>query len=745
MRGLAVLATLIGCAVTGVSGQAVGPVLDQIVVDLSIRIDGPPPPRPPDVIARGADGRVTMRAVRLSEPLDLDGDLGEPLYRRVPSLSGFIQQQPVEGAPATEETEVWIFFDDDRLYVCVRAWDSAPPSRWVANEMRRDSINVGLGDYVSILFDTFYDRRNGVFFTVNPIGGRLDAQMTDERASNTDWNPLWEVHVGRFESGWTFEAAIPFKSLRYRPGRGQIWGMNVLRNVQWKNENSFIVPVPAARGHGALQQASLAGTLVGLETPTGNRSLDIKPFVIGDLTSDRRATPPISNALDGSLGLDVKYGITENLVADVTINTDFAQVEADEQQVNLTRFSLLFPEKREFFLENQGLFAFGGAGAGPFGGGGSTPVLFYSRRIGLQSGREVPIDAGGRLTGRIGAFSVGALNIQTRDEAVSRTRSTNFTVVRVKRDLLRRSSIGSLYTRRSLSTSSTGSNETYGLDGTFSFYDNLNINTYWAKTQTRGFDDDVSYRAQVDYAGDRYGIEVERIVVGTDFNPEVGFLRRDDYERSFGSLRFSPRPRSIAAIRKFSWSGRLDYITDRAGVLETREAQGRFGIEFENSDTFDITYARSYEFLKEPFRIAPGVTIPIGGYTFQDVRSSFSLGQQRRLSGTLSAQHGGFFSGDLTSLGFTGGRLEVTPQFSVEPGVSLNWIRPTGGKLHHRAGHHSSDVDGDAADVPQRPGPVQLQQRLAWREPAVPVGVSAGQRAVRRLQRAEGHADATLP
>ena len=214
----------------------------------------------------------------------------------------------------------------------------------------------------------------------------------------------------------------------------------------------------------------------------------------------------------------------------------------------------------------------------------------------------------------------------------------------------------------------------YGLDATFAFYDNVSVNAYWAKTRTQGFEDDVSYRANFEYGGDRYGVAVERLVVGTGFNPEVGFLRRDDMERSFGSFRFSPRPRSIAAIRKLSWSSRLDYITDRAGVLETRGAQGRFGIEFESSDAFDVSVDRNYELLKEPFPIAPGVTIPIGGYSFQEVRTSFSFGQQRRLSGRVSAQHGSFFSGERTSVGFTSGRLEVTQQLSVEPSVSVNWV-----------------------------------------------------------------------
>ena len=644
-------------------------------------IDGPPPPQPPAVISRDAAGRATIRAVRVIEPLTIDGTLDEQVYDDTPAVSDFIQAVPIEGAPATEQTDVWILFDRDYIYVSGRCWDSMPESEWVANEMRRDSFDLLANEHFIFMIDTFYDRRNGILFNVNPIGGRLDAQVTDERDFNADWNPIWEVETGRFEQGWTFEAAIPFKSLRYRPGEAQIWGVNLSRGVQWKNETSYVVPMPSAREPGSIVLVSLGATLVGLEVPDSNRTLEIKPYAIADLTSDRTVTPPVSSALGGDVGLDVKYGVTQNLVADLTVNTDFAQVEADEQQVNLTRFSLFFPEKREFFLENQGVFGFGGAGAGPFGSG-DAPVLFYSRRIGLNEGQEVPMQVGGRLTGRIGKFSLGALNVQTGDEPVSGALATNFSVVRVKRDLLRRSSIGAIFTGRSVSTMSTGSSETYGLDGTFAFYDNLNINTYWAQTSTPGAsDDDVSYRAQLDYRGDRYGVQLEHLVVGTDFNPQVGFLRRDDFERSFGSFRFSPRPHSIPAIRKLTWEGRFDYFATRASVVETRQAQGLFGIEFENSDQLNVEYTNSYEFLEEPFEIDPDVTIPVGGYRFHDVLTSFLFGRQRTFSGAVSVQYGSFFSGAKTSVNFGlgggpfgGGRLELTRKLSVEPGLSLNWI-----------------------------------------------------------------------
>ena len=647
----------------------------EFAISRSVIIDGPPPPVPPEVASYDPQGRMTLRAVRLDTPLQLDGQLNEPVYQTVPPVTDFVQQEPNEGAPATEHTDVWVMFDSDHIYVSFRCLES-DPAQMIVNEMRRDNSGVFRNANVAFILDTFYDRRNGVEFLVNPMGGRMDGQITDERLYNGDWNPIWDVEVAMFEGGWSVEAAVPFKSLRYRRGPNQVWGFNARRVNAWKNEHSFLMGVPSAMGGAGIFQLSRAATLVGLEVPTESKNLDIKPYAITNLTSDRAATPKILNDLGGNGGLDVKYGVTENLVADVTVRTDFAQVEADEQQVNLTRFSLYFPEKREFFLENRGTFAFGGAGrVGGRGGDPDVPVLFYSREIGLDRGREVPMDVGGRLTGRIGKYSVGLMSIRTGEVPGIGTRSTNFTVARVRRDILRRSNVGLLFTGRSVSKSGRGSSETYGADGVFSFYDNLDINTYWAKTSVPGLrGDDVSYRLQLDYNGDRYGVQAERLGVGGDFRPEVGFIRRYDFDRRFGLLRFSPRPVRIDIIRKFTFEGQVAYVLNRAGSLETRENQGQFGIEFENSDTFNLTYSDTYEFLRQPFQIAPSVTIPVGGYSFQDTQVSFGFGQQRVLAGTVSLHHGSFFSGNKTTVGVSRGRLELTPQLSVEPSVSYNQV-----------------------------------------------------------------------
>ncbi len=683
------LATFAGtvCALSATM-VAVSPAVAQERALPGLEYAGPPVPAPPQTVARDEQGHTTVRVIRLTSPLRIDGHLDEVVYSENRPAADFTQTEPSEGSPATEKTETWILFDRDAVYVSIRLAESQP-ERMVLNEMRRDSFNLLQNEGVGFMFDTFYDRRNAVLFNVTPLGGRMDGQATNERQYNGDWNPVWDVAVQRSDSGWTVEAKIPFKSLRYRPGLSQLWGFNVRRTDRWKNEMSYLSPIPNSIGQRGLFAASRAATLVGLEVPSGAKNIELKPYGTGNLTTDRIATPKVLNDLGGNLGIDAKYGITQNLTADVTVNTDFAQVEADEQQVNLTRFSLFFPEKREFFLENQGLFTFGGTGGGG-GPGGTTgnandaPILFYSRRIGLNNGQIVPIDVGGRVTGRAGKFSMGLLNIQAGD-TTDQTRgspATNFSVVRLKRDLLRRSSVGLIATRRSVAVGRVGSNDTYGVDGTFAFFTNLALNTYWAKSRTEGLDqDDHSHRLQLDYTGDRYGVQIERLRVGEHFNPELGFLRRRDMRRSFGQFRFSPRPRTIKVVRKFSGIGSIDYIEDGRGHLETRELEGEVGIEFQNSDRVNLTYTDSYEYLEAPFAIAPTVTIPIGGYSFDIARIALQLGQQRQLAGNFSIEHGSFYGGIRTTFAYSRGRVEISPRLSVEPSLSFNRVDLPGGSF----------------------------------------------------------------
>ena len=659
-------------------------------------------------------------------------------------MSDFVQTEPQEGSPATERTEIWVMFDEENLYVTFRCFETQPERR-IANVMQKDNGNLFQNDGVSFFLDTFYDRRNGVGFMIGPIGGRTDGQITDERW-NRDWNTIWDLKTADFDGGWAAEAVIPFKSLRYRPGQAQVWGFNARRIDRWKNEISFLVPMPRQWGTNAIWHASVAPTMLGVEVPPGAKNIDIKPYAISNLVTDRTATPRISNDFDPDFGIDVKYGITQNLIADLTLNTDFAQVEADEQQVNLTRFSLFFPEKRDFFLENPGLFTFGGISTFNFSRQ-DTPLLFYSRRIGLNGGRVIPIDAGGRLTGRVGRFNVGVLNIQTGDEAVSGTQATNFSAVRVKRDVLRRSSIGLIATGRSVTQNGAGSNVAYGVDGTFGFFTNLTIDTYWARTSTTGLSgDDISYRTLINYNADRYGVQIERMAIGDNFNPEVGFVRRDDMRKSYGQFRFSPRPASIDSIRRFSFTGSFDYIENGTGRLETRELNGQFVTEFESGDRFNIGYTSAHEFIPRRFRLSSEVTVPTGEYDNGTVRAGFQFRNRPRLSGSrLSLERGSFYGGDKTVLSVSPGRATVSPQFTFQP----TFFDQFGGSpiriFHDDARRVAGHVHAVAADVHQRLAAVQLPKPQCLVERPPPLGVPARQRVVRRLQRRARHAVPPVP
>ena len=684
-----------------IEAGAPAPVPDGTRFESDVVIDGPPPPVAPDVITREG-GQATMRAIRLLAGIEVDGRLDEPVYEAVAPVSGFIQQLPDEGAPATERTDAWVMFDDENFYVAGRCWDSAPPSEWEATEMRRDAFNMLNNDLFGFLIDTFYDRRNALLFYANPLGGFVDQALTNEGNPNRDWNPVWDVRTGRFDGGWTIEMAVPFKSLRYRPARDQVWGIQLRRTVMRKNEWAYLtlIPISAAGfgGRGGVFRVSAAGTLVGLQAPPAGVHLEVKPYAIGGLTPADVAGAGTGDAPtrriegDAKAGVDLKYGVTQNLTADFTWNTDFAQVEVDEQQVNLTRFNLFFPEKREFFLEGRGIFDFARGSfrtarslrRGSVLGGGDAPTIFYSRRIGLQGGRAAPILGGGRLTGKLGAFDVGALNIRTGREALSGARDTNFTVLRVKRDVLRRSSVGGIVTNRSLTLAGDGSNQVYGADAVFSFFDSVNLLGYYARSRTRGVTGrDASYQARFDYGADRYGLEVDHLLVEDGFRPEVGFLRRRNFRRTSLSGRFSPRPRSLESVRQFVIEASHDYfLTADRGLLETRQNQIAFQTELENSDQFGVRLSDSFELLQRPFfPSGGGVAIPPGGYGFSDVRLTYALGPRRLLSGRVEAAAGGYFDGRITSIDLGRGRVDLTSRLSVEPSASFNWIELPGGSF----------------------------------------------------------------
>ncbi len=638
------------------------------------RFAPPPPPDVPEVIRRGDNGQATLRATRIREPLKVDGQLDEDIYQVVKPITDFVQSVPDNGAPATQRTEAWIFFDERNFYIAARLYDSRPPAQWLANDMRRD-ISTSQDDF-GIGLDTFHDRRNGYQFYTNALGRRTEQEITNEGAQvNGDYNPVWMVRTARFDGGWTTEFSIPFKSLRYQAGRTQEWGLQMRRTIRDRGEWSWITPLPISVGtQGNLRQSTFP-TLVGIEVPPVTRKLEVKPYVTSSVVTDRQALEPYANDPNGNVGLDLKYGVTQNIILDVTARTDVAQVEADDQQVNLTRFNIAFPEKREFFLEGQNLFT-------PPSVGANTPSLFYSRQIGLQGGRVVPILFGPRLQGKVGRPAFGAMNVTTGEEAVSGARQTTFTVARLKRDILRRSFVGMLVTDRTASLRDPGQRSSMlGLDSSFGFFQNVTITGLYAKSTAPGVaGPNNTYGARYNYDHDRYGLTAGHLFVAKGFAPEVGFVARDDLRQTVYSGRFSPRPARTSRVMQYSFTGGQTYTANAANQLRTNVVSGAFSVTFRDTQAARVEVEQTRDILDRPFRIVRDVAIPAGSYDFTTTTGTYTLNTARRINGNVSFSTGSFYGGTDRSASY-GGRVAVSAHLAVEPSVTFRWTDLPGGSF----------------------------------------------------------------
>jgi len=408
-------------------------------------------------VAVGA--RPAMSALAITGDIELDGILDEAAWQQAESGTGFTQREPFQGEPATERTLIQVVYTDDTLYIGIRALDS-DPSAVIAKDMQRDGSGGGFrgsrlesDDSISLLLDTFHDQRNAFYFETNALAARVDAMITDEgRDRNFEWDGVWNVAAARTEEGWSVEFEIPFNTLRFNPAN-DTWGLNVRRSIRRKREEVNWAPIMRDMD---MFRVSQYGQLNNMVTGNPSRNLRIKPFVTA--AGDEGVSTEVGEVdSDAQVGLDLRWGVTDSLTFDLTINTDFAQVEADEQRVNLTRFSLFFPEKREFFLESAGIFQFASGGAGGGGGFRAPPLrVFHSRRIGIADGAEIPIIAGGKLTGRVGSWNIGVLNVQTAEhefldeegavEDIEAT--TNWTVARVTKNIGERSNVGMIFTNR---------------------------------------------------------------------------------------------------------------------------------------------------------------------------------------------------------------------------------------------------------------------------------------------------------
>ncbi|MFB3067988.1 MAG: DUF5916 domain-containing protein, partial [Acidobacteriota bacterium] len=534
------------------------------------------------------------------------------------------------------------------------------------------------------------DHQNGFLFGTNPSGIQYDAQILNEgvsggRASGTggvgssatsttsrgnvaavnlNWNVAWTVRTARTERGWEAEMEIPLKSLRFKDSQEpQLWGLNVMRNVRRKNEQSFWAEIPQAY---SIYRLSLAGELDSLEVHS-TRNFKVTPYVL--LGPEKDYTLSESD-FNNAVGFDVKYGLTSAITLDVTVNTDFAQVEVDDEQINLTRFNLFFPEKRSFFLENAGTFAFG------------TPRemdLFFSRRIGIEDGREVPIRAGARLTGKLDRFNLGILSIQTgNDEDL--VAGQNFFVGRIRREFRTRSSLGVMFTNRDNSGELLGGsayNRAWGTDLQLGFGEHLILTSYLAKSYSPGVSgDDYAGNFFAEYRSDLWRFEARYMEIQDNFNPELGFVPRRGFRRPRFGIYFTPSPES-GPVRQWNPHATIRRFYGFDGLLETERQHWDLEIRLTNGGSVGITTNRNYEFLREPFDPHPGVTVPAGIYRFNEYNLFVGSDPSASIFGDLNVNLGGFFEGDLksygTSLGFRTGPQFITTFSFVTTDVKADW------------------------------------------------------------------------
>jgi hypothetical protein len=605
------------------------------------------------LIAQPADKKIS--AVQIEGEIVIDGDLNEPQWNQPQPATDFIQNDPAMGEPSTERTEVRILYDEEYLYLGVYCFDSAGKEGLVLTDVTRDP-SAAESDHFSVVFDTFDDNRNGFIFGTNPGGAKRDGQVRgDGSDTNFDWDAVWEVKTKITESGWQIEMAIPFTTLRFQEREPQLWGVNFSRRIRRKNEFSLWTAVP--RPH-VLSTVSFAGTLEGFEQIHQGRNLYFKPYLSAPVLRRR------GDDLDfvPEVGLDVKYGLTPGLTLDLTVNTDFAQVEADEQQINLTRFSLFFPEKRDFFLENSGIFQFGKSQR-RFGRASALDLIpFFSRRIGISQGQLVPILGGARLSGRADDYTLGILSIQT--DNFKDTPTTNFTVVRLRRDLLRNSDFGGIFVNKQ--EHDGPSNRTFGVDANLRFFDYLDLVPFALKTDSPDRPgNDMATNISVRWRDRFWDLLAEHLNIGENFNPEVGFVPRTGIRKTRGRFSLRPRPEQIAWIRQLEPAVEANYIEDQEGILETRTVESSLAISFEDNSDLSFGYQASFERLDEPFRLRPEQEIPVGDYPFQEFSVSFSSNQSRLLSGSAAVQTGSFYDGnkDSYSLGL---RFQPNYHFTAE-------------------------------------------------------------------------------
>ena len=620
------------------------------------------------------------KAHRISGSINIDGNLTENAWAQATPISQLCQVEPEEGEPGTQPTEIKVLYDDEHVYFGFTCLD-ADITQLIANEMRRDAGGIHDNDNVYVMLDTYNDHRSGFFFRVNALGAMQDTAVTNGGDSmNRDWNAVWTCRSQIHEDGWTSELAIPFSQLRFNQSDEMEWGLNMGRENPRNQETTIWFPSSKSFGGRAKYRTANMGVLEGLSGIQPGRHLELLPYI----------TPGISHSTEDDeektdtvfdLGLDAKYGITANFTADLTFNTDFAQVEADQERVNLTRFSLFLPEKRPFFLEGAGLFDFGIPRASFF----RPPplLLFYSRRIGLEEGHAIPILAGGKITGKMGRYGVGLLNVLTDefhfddDEESLDVLRTNYSVLRLKRDVLAQSSVGLIAVNQQ---NTDTYNRAGGIDFSYRPTEDLDMKGMWART----FEEDAIGPRNAWYLGsnwrhDDLRLEGSYMQIGENFSPGMGFVRRTGIRQMRAEMRYSPWPERFH-IRRIFLGPEVDFTLNQENELEARDISYSNWFELDNGWGFDVRGQHSFERLDEDFEIRDGIIIPSGKYSFGSIGGFISSDDTKRLTGDMRMNIGNFFDGTRRSVGL-GLEFKPSSRLGLQADYQFNHVELPAGSF----------------------------------------------------------------
>ena len=616
------------------------------------------------VINLNAEASKEIRPLLTQETIEIDGYLTEAAWVEAQVIDDFTQQSPDEGEPTTEPTEVRMVYDAENLYIGFECSDSEP-EKVVANEMRRDG-QLWQNDNVYVMLDTYGDKRQGFFFRTNALGALSDTAVTDGGENlNGSWDCIWEAAGRRHDKGWTVEIAIPFNQLRYKKKDSMVWGVNFGRNIARKNETTQWIQVPRSESWPGTYHPTYQGKMVGLEGIASPSYFDVKPYLLGGLAR-RLEDASWQSTTELDAGLDMKYGVTSNLTLDLTLNTDFAQVEADREEVNLTRFDLFFPERREFFLEGSGLFAFG-AGIGDFG---PPPLsVFYSRRIGIEGDKQVRLLGGGKLTGKVGPYSIGALNMTT--DASSESPLTNFSVLRMQRDILSDSTVGFIFTNRQSDVRDYHRNG--GVDLFFRPHDQWRMRAMTVGSWSPDPDEsDFAWYLSNDWRNDNFHVKASYLDIGPEFTSKMGFMQRRDIRSLMLDADYEVQIRRYG-VRDVGAMFTGNYLLDHDNNLIGWDIGSGVDMLSESDDGFNLDFRRFFDRVEESFSISDA-EIPAGDYEMNQVSLTVFTETSRPFSVFGGVDVGDYFHGNRLSIDIDG-QWRMTYQLAIETRYQRNWIK----------------------------------------------------------------------